>query len=180
MKDMTLLVPVYVSILLLTTVPAGRRLFVEVKCGPEILPALDAVFTASGKRHQMVVIGFELATMERSKQVMPDVPAYWLCDTFLGAPFGRGLVARAVAAGVDGVNVQFSGVTTRFATVVRNAGLEFYTWTLDRPIDALRLQQLGVNGITTNRPGWLRERLSGPAMLAESRATAGAAPAPRS
>ena len=33
---------------MLATVPAGKRVFIEVKCGPEIVPELDRVLKASG------------------------------------------------------------------------------------------------------------------------------------
>jgi glycerophosphoryl diester phosphodiesterase len=32
-------------------------------------------------------------------------------------------------------------------------------WTVDDPEVAKKLVELGVDGITTNRPGWLREQL---------------------
>ena len=37
--------------------------------------------------------------------------------------------------------------------------LEVYSWTVDDPAEAVRLIGLGVSGITTNRPGWLREQV---------------------
>jgi glycerophosphoryl diester phosphodiesterase len=140
----------------LDTVPPGRQLFVEVKCGPEILPVLDKTLTGSGKRPQVVVIGFELATMKAAKEIMPDVPALWLCDGNHWSPFSRSLAWRAKAHGLDGMNVHWSVVTWRFARAVRKAGLKLYTWTVDHPADVARLHALGVDGITTNRPGWLR------------------------
>jgi len=43
----------------LATIPEGRRLFVEVKCGPEIVPDLAKAFKRSGKKpKQLVVISF--------------------------------------------------------------------------------------------------------------------------
>jgi glycerophosphoryl diester phosphodiesterase len=38
--------------------------------------------------------------------------------------------------------------------------LEVYSWTVDNPDEAKRLISLGVKGITTNRPGWLREKIA--------------------
>jgi glycerophosphoryl diester phosphodiesterase len=43
---------------------------------------------------------------------------------------------------------------------IKRAGLKTYIWTVDSPAKAKRLIDAGVDGITTNRPGWLREQLS--------------------
>lgn len=143
----------------LDTIPPGRHLFIEVKCGPEILPVLDETITRSGKRAQIVIIGFDLPTMKAAKEIMPDVPAHWLCDKKVWKPFGCSLAKMAKAHGLDGVNVHWSGVTWRLARAVRKAGLKLYAWTVDNAADAERLHDLGVDGITTNHPGWLKKRI---------------------
>lgn len=142
----------------LDTIPPGRHLFIEIKCGPEILPVLSEVLTRSGKRSQVALIGFDVETLKAAKQILPDVPAHWLCDKKAWWPPG-GLAKKARAHGLDGVSVHWSAVTWRFARTARKAGLKLYTWTVDHPADASRLHALGVDGITTNRPGWLRRHL---------------------
>jgi glycerophosphoryl diester phosphodiesterase len=140
----------------LATIPPGRQLFVEVKCGPEILPRLEQILTRSGKRSQVVLIGFDLATMRAAKRHLPEVPAYWLRDKRLWTPYSVSLVKRAKACGIDGLDVHWSGVTRRFAAAVREAGLQLCIWTVDGPAHTRRLKALGVDGITTNRPGRFR------------------------
>lgn len=44
---------------------------------------------------------------------------------------------------------------------VRDAGLKLYVWTVDDAARAHELAALGVDGITTNRPEWLRAQLAG-------------------
>ena len=43
---------------------------------------------------------------------------------------------------------------------MKAAGLRLYVWTVDDPAVAKRMVGLGVDGITTDRPGWLREQLA--------------------
>src|SRR4030095_10823194 len=51
----------------LATIPSGKRLFVEIKCGPGCIPALAEDFRRSGRKPaQVVLIGFELDTMKRA------------------------------------------------------------------------------------------------------------------
>jgi len=149
------------------TVPAGKKLFVEIKCGPEVLPALEKIFIESGKRSQIVIIGVGLETVTASKQLMPDIPTYWLVgtkkdeQTEAWIPHDKTLADQAVAAGLDGLNVHYAGITKEFAKSVRDAGLGLYVWTVNDVAEAARLVRIGVDGITTDRPGWLRSELSG-------------------
>lgn len=149
----------------IATIPAGRKLYVEIKCGPEILPFLEKVIDDSGRRSQIVIIAFDFDTIAAAKKRMPDIGAYWLKGadkekaTRKYIPHGTGLVEKARSRGLDGLNVHAGGVTREFAEAVRRAGLKLYVWTVDDPADAVRLADLKVDGITTNRPGWLREKL---------------------
>ena len=43
---------------------------------------------------------------------------------------------------------------------VHDAGLRLYVWTVDDAALAQKLAAAGVDGITTNRPGWLREEMA--------------------
>jgi glycerophosphoryl diester phosphodiesterase len=43
---------------------------------------------------------------------------------------------------------------------IRAAGLDVCVWTVDGEQEARRFMELGVRRITTNRPGFLRERLT--------------------
>lgn len=144
----------------LDIVPSGRQLFIEIKCGPEILPLLSDTVTRSGKRSQVVVIGFDLATMKVAKERMPDVPVLWLCDKLLWRPARYVLAATARANGLDGLDVHWSGITWAFARSVRKAGLKLFAWTVNDPADAARLRILGIDGITTNRPDLMVESIS--------------------
>jgi glycerophosphoryl diester phosphodiesterase len=148
------------------TIPAGQKLYVEIKCGQEILPYLRELLTESGKMSRIVIIGFDLETVTMSKELI-DVPTYWLKgtekikDTEEWIPHDPQLVQTAKEKGLDGLDVQYAGVTKAFADAVKASGLKLYVWTVDDPEEAIRLIKLGVDGITTNRPGWLREQLKG-------------------
>jgi glycerophosphoryl diester phosphodiesterase len=146
------------------TIPRGRKLYVEIKCGKEILPYLRDILARSGKISRTVIIGFDLETVARSKEMI-DVPTYWLRgtektkDTEEWIPHDPQLAQTARDKRLDGLDVHYAGVTKEFADAVKAAGLKLYVWTVDEPEEAIRLVNLGVDGITTNRPGWLREQL---------------------
>ena len=146
------------------TIPPGRKLYIEIKCGPEILPYLRELLAQSGKMSRIVIIAFDLETAVMSKELI-DVPTYWLKgtekikETEQWIPHDPQLVQTAKNKGLDGLDVHFAGVNKEFTDAVKAAGQKLYVWTVDDPEEANRLIKLGVTGITTNRPGWLREQL---------------------
>jgi glycerophosphoryl diester phosphodiesterase len=150
----------------LETIPEGRRMFIEIKCGPQVLPILQRVLDASGKKPgQVAIIGFSHATMAKAKKRFPQLPVYWLASYEADKRTGRHpdigtLIEKAKAAGLDGLNLDFKfPIDSEFVAQVKAAGLQLYVWTVDDAAVAARLAEAGVCGITTNRPGWLREQL---------------------
>ncbi|MCP4451614.1 MAG: glycerophosphodiester phosphodiesterase [Planctomycetes bacterium] len=152
---------------IMATIPAHGRLFIEIKCGPDVLPPLEALIAASGKQDQLVIIGFDLDTVKASKKRMPYLPTYWLAgtqkdkETDAWIPHSPSLADQLAGSDLDGLNVHWAGITEEFAKSVRAAGLGLYSWTVNDPAEAARLTKLGVQGITTDRPGWLRSQLKG-------------------
>ena len=148
----------------LPLIPEGKRLFIEIKCGPEVLPELEKVLQREGKQpEQTVIIGFGYETMRQAKAKFPKLQVLWLVGrdkkTKQYAPV-EALIEKAKAAGLDGLDLE-SGfpVNREFVREVHGAGLKLYTWTVDDPALARKQAAAGVDGITTNRPGWLREQL---------------------
>jgi len=146
------------------TIPPGRKLYVEIKCGQEVLPYLQDLLAQSGKMSRIVIIAFDLETAVMSKELI-DVPTYWLKgtekikETEQWIPHDPQLVQTAKNRGLDGLDVHYAGVNKEFTDAVKASGQKLYVWTVDDPEEAIRLIKLGVAGITTNRPGWLREQL---------------------
>ena len=158
---------------IIKTIPPGRKLYVEIKCGKEILPTLEKLITQSDKKSQIVLIGFDLQTVTMSKELI-DVPTYWLKgtdkdkETEQWIPHNPHLVQIAKNNGLDGLDVHYAGVTKEFTDAVKASGQILYVWTVDDPQEAIRLVKLGVAGITTNRPEWLRKQLKDKASIIQN------------
>ncbi len=150
---------------IIATIPPKKKLYVEVKCGPEIIPLLKQVIEQSGKKKQIVIISFNLEAVTQAKKVMPKIPAYWLLGTrrdkqtkkFL--PHDPNWLQIAKERHIDGLDVHNAGVTPEFMKAVKEYKQDLFVWTVDDPREAKRLIALGVKGITTNRPAWLRKQL---------------------
>lgn len=149
----------------LPLIPAGKRLFIEIKCGPEVLPELGNVLKAAGKKpEQTAIIGFGYEAVKQAKARFPELQVYLLAGKIAKTkkyPPLAGLIEQAKAAKLDGLDLE-SGfpIDKDFVQQVHSAGLKLYTWTVDDPAVARKEAAAGVDGITTNRPGWMREQLA--------------------
>lgn len=149
---------------MLAAVPPGKRAYVEVKCGPEVVPALSRSLRAWKRpTGEAAVLSFNAKVVAAVKQALPGVPAYWIVSLTgrRRKPItAEGLVARARRLGADGLDLEASdGLDEAFAKKVKAAGLRLDVWTVNDAAQARRLVRLGVDGITTDRPGWLRQQL---------------------
>ena len=151
----------------LATVPEGKRLFVELKCGPEGVAEFKKVVNGFNNRSvQIVAIGFSPDTMARVKREIPALEVGWIMkfkrnwNTGQWTPTAGQLIETSRQAGLDGVDLDARGpVNIGLVKELKAAKLRVYVWTVDSAIQARRLVRAGVDGITTNRPGWLREKL---------------------
>lgn len=154
---------------MLAAVPPGKRVFIEVKTGAEIVPALCRDLDAARlKPAQTAVISFNAEVIAAVKRARPELQAYWIVSLKPAKgkrpPTAEAVIERAKAARADGVDLSASEALDRdYAAKVKAAGLQLHVWTVNDAAVARRMHALGVASITTDRPGWLRERLQTPA-----------------
>jgi glycerophosphoryl diester phosphodiesterase len=141
---------------IIETVPEGKTLVVEVKCGPEIIPHMERVLSKKKCKGEILFIAFGWETITGLKQAFPDSKAYWLSSA---KPDVKKRLPEVKSLGLEGVNLQYGIIDQEVVTEAHNLGLEVLAWTVDDPTEARRLIDLGVTKITTNRPGWLREQI---------------------
>lgn len=152
---------------MLATVPSGKRVFIEVKCGPEIVPELDRVLKASGlKPEQTAVIAFNAEVIAGVKKARPDLQAYWLVSLAAKkdkpSPTVESLIATGKRIAADGLNVSATPevLTPKYAEAITAAGFKLLVWTVNDVDLARKMIALGAVGVTTDRPKFLRERLA--------------------
>jgi len=148
----------------LEMIPPRRKLFVEIKCGTEVLPPLKRIIQESGKAESVVLIGFDLDVVTQAKRLMPEREVYWLRTTPKDASgnwveYDPKIVEIVAEHGLDEPNLHYAGLTADLAEAVRAAGQKLYVWVVNEPELALRLMEMGVDGLGTDRPGWLRKQL---------------------
>lgn len=158
----------------LGAVPAGKVFYVEVKCGPEIVPALSETLDASGLPAERIrVIAFNKEVIRAVKQALPEYEAYWLSSlrrekgSETWEPSLEELIATAKEIGADGLDLQaIRGVVDRgFINQCQDAGLSVHVWTVDDPEAAVAFGQAGVASVTTNRPDVIHNAVNAVAEL---------------
>lgn len=153
----------------LATMPKGQqRFFIEVKCGAEIVPELKRILEPMKERAaQMAIIAFNREAAAESKKALPWVKVYRLAS---GKAKDKKptdltqLIADTKADGLDGLDLSMGDFPWDETMVkqIRDAGFGLYVWTVNKPEDARRFAELGVDGITTDDPVILRAALAKP------------------
>lgn len=139
----------------LSILPENMLAFVEIKCGPEILPALAESAASLGAR--VLFVGFSLETMALTKQKFPGCKVLWNLEKISEA---SEMIASARGAGIDGIGLGFGdAINGELVERIHEAGLELFLWTVDDVEQAKSMRPLNVDYLATNRPGWLRENL---------------------
>jgi glycerophosphoryl diester phosphodiesterase len=152
----------------LAVVPAGKKVFLELKSGPEIVAPMAKVIAASHvSPDQIVLISFHADAIAACKNEMPHINALWLCGMQkkkdgTPPPTVEEVAATLKRIHADGLDAEAAPDYFNAAYIKRLGELgcrEFSVWTVDDPKVARLYADLGAWSITTNRPGWLREQL---------------------
>ena len=149
----------------LATVPEGKKIYVEIKCGPEIIPELQKQLKASGlKPKQIVIIAFNSNVIKKIKSSNPEYKAYWLTSFKEKKGKLSPTVDQALATlreiRADGISTNHKDLTQKFLSAVKQKGFEFHVWTVNEPDVAKRVQAWGVQSITTDRPALIGKSIS--------------------
>ena len=146
---------------LIDTTPIGGQLFVHIKIGTEILPPLEsAIHHAAMTGKYIVLISFDFDVLAQAHQRWPDCKTLWLVSYQHAGPSLEQLVMESKEAGLSGLDLSHEWPLDEIAvTHIRAAHLQLYAWTIDNPEDAQHWINLGVDGITTNRAGWIRDKI---------------------
>jgi glycerophosphoryl diester phosphodiesterase len=142
---------------IIETIPEGKLLVVEIKCGIEVIPLLVRGMEKSTKRDQIAFICFDWKTIVEVKKTFPKNKCYWLSSSRTGL---HKKIVEAAENGLDGVNLTYSIIDEEVMKIAKENKIEVLAWTVDDPTEAKRLTELGVTKITTNRPDWLKAEMA--------------------
>ena len=151
----------------LEILPDGKKIFIEVKCGSEIVKPLFSELTRSKlNSNDAVIISFDEEVIKEFKVIAPNYRALLLYSykqlnrnsSEVGCNINNLIdVMRNIKADGLGTDNEFSKTLVE-QTI--NAGFEYHSWTIDSIDVAQKLINWGSSSITTNKPGHLIQQLS--------------------
>ena len=151
----------------IAVMPFDKRLLIEIKTGPEVIPELVRVVRASGKEKRLRIHSFSHPACVEARKALPRIPVYLLVaprqNPLTGAwsPSIDEAIGKTKEAGLDGIGANDTALVDASAVQkIHSNGLKLNIWTVDRVSEAKKLIGLGVDGLITNRPGWLKARLA--------------------
>ncbi len=147
-----------------STVPKGRKIYIEIKCGPEIIPALLSEIDNSGLTNdQIVVISFNEKVLQELRAKAPQYKVSWLCG-FKKQESGE--VTPSVEEVLNTLKlIQSDALSSNTAVphlmleALKQHGYEWHVWTVNDREQARSMKVLGAKSITTDVPGYMREHL---------------------
>jgi glycerophosphoryl diester phosphodiesterase len=140
----------------------GRRIYLEIKSGPEIVPYIKEIFAKQkiATPENALFICFDPEVCAKLNELMGEYKVYWLCTAWFQDEKKRPLVPRSPASiieklreiGADGVDINFDKriVDSNFVAEINAAGYELHVWTVDQLDDALLAFARGALTVTTN------------------------------
>lgn len=145
------------------TIPQGKKIFVEVKCGPEIVePLIEEIEKSGLKDDQVVLICFNQEVIKQFKMMRPLHKAYWLCRIKKKegewTPSLNKILSTLKDCQADGLDSYFA-IPEDYTKAVLDSGYEWHAWTVNDPQVAKELVGRSISSITTDRPMEIRKAL---------------------
>lgn len=144
---------------MMAQMPAGRKLFIEIKSDAAIIdPLLEVISAARVELRQIAVLTFDTELVKTLKTRQSSLKAYWLIDAKSNW-LGRSQLKLAdvqdtlVDIRADGLGLRsHSGIKREMVKAILESDVHLNIWTVDTTEDARRYAALGVSSITTNSP----------------------------
>lgn len=131
---------------------------------PRVAERVSEILAARGLVERSIVHSFDHPTVRRVREVLPAATTAVLT--------GGGIFVDAVgiarAADASGIHPRWSSINEELCGAAHAAGLHIHAWGLPEPLDATvvaRLLAFGVDSLSANDPGALRELLGRPAAV---------------
>ena len=142
------------------TIPKGKKIFIEIKCGNEIvLPILNQLSKSKMNADEVVIISFNSNVIRKLKDMNSTYKALLLYSCEDGRDFD-GLIEEALNLNANGISTDNKS-SKLFVEKVIDAGLEYHSWTIDDANIASQLIEWGSSSITTNDPESIMKRIQG-------------------
>jgi len=147
----------------LDLIPKKKEIYVEVKTGTEITDQLiKDIYQHKEKIQEISIISFYPEVIKEIKSIAPELTANLLVN-FEGPKLieENDIVRIMQEINADGVGAQnHKSLDIHFFNKINRENKKVHVWTVNSKEEAKRYYELGLDSVTTNCPGKIREYLS--------------------
>ena len=147
----------------LDLIPKKKEIYVEVKTGTEITDQLiKDIYQHKEKIKEISIISFYPEVIKEIKSIAPELTANLLVN-FEGPKLieENDIVRMMKEINADGIGAQnHKSLDIHFFNKINRENKKVHVWTVNSKEEAKRYYELGLDSVTTNCPGKIREYLS--------------------
>lgn len=143
---------------ILDYLPEHVNIYIEIKSPINILPTLQKIVCDHHKKKQFRIIAFDLETITEAKKLLPDIPCYYLKSSLVATDYDK-FVEELKMRGLDGADLHFESISANLVEKLNYNGLICLAWTVNSVEKVKELIEIGVLGITTDKPGLIKKGL---------------------
>tara|TARA_B100000029_G_scaffold484856_1_gene537516 strand:- start:596 stop:1174 length:579 start_codon:yes stop_codon:yes gene_type:complete len=147
----------------LDLIPKRKEIYIEVKTGTEITDQLiKDIYQHKEKIKEISIISFYPEVIKEIKSIAPELTANLLVN-FEGPKLieENDIVRMMKEINADGIGAQnHKSLDIHFFNKINRENKKVHVWTVNSKEEAKRYYELGLDSVTTNCPGKIREYLS--------------------
>ena len=151
----------------LDIIPENKIIFIEIKGKYNIIEQLKLNIQKSKlKPDQVKIMGFNFTTLKKARIVFNNYETFWLRKFGVeSTPFfnlnNNKIIEAALKNKFNGINIRYSKYLNKYLVKkIHENGLKIFVWTVNSIEASENLIKLGVDGITSDKPFWLKKQLS--------------------
>lgn len=149
----------------LLKIPLNLDLYVEIKSDLKIIdPLLELLAKYKEQKARLVLFSFNLELVSILKKNLQDYNILWIVEYGYNQKISKNMYSNTFKkiekANLDGISTLADlRHCQNLAQEVLKRNWIFNVWTVDNPALALKLKELGITSLSTNRPDWIIKAL---------------------
>lgn len=147
----------YISTLeeMLAIIPNGKKVIIEFKCESDAIYELKNILSNFDTKN-IVIASFNFKMLSLSKKEIPNVETYWIHDVSeLDSYLTDWIIEKAKIENIDGLMINVDALDEDVVKLAHDENLKIYSWTVNSLVLAKQFSYWGLNGIITDKPGWI-------------------------
>jgi glycerophosphoryl diester phosphodiesterase len=145
---------------MLSVTPPNKKLIIEFKCHYSFVSKLREVLESTGRMDDVCLSSFDINTLKVARNEMSNLNLNWLHDLdALDNYLIDWVITKSKQEKFNGLMFSDVAIDENLIAQIKAADLKIYAWTVNSVNVARRLSSWGIDGIITDRPGWMRDQL---------------------